>query len=873
MPREGDKWRVARGDCLWNIARAVYGNGTRWTEIADANGISRSRANLIYPGQVFTLPGITGGSPSPAPAPAPQPPPAYTQTPNIIWFSLAAGERRKFQVIWEQSHNKFEVRWEIWDSNGHLWMADGGDHSITTEDRQKADEFTYPEYTDRFVMRCSIRAVDDNGNGLSGWAIKEYDLRNAPPGLPPEPTVEINETNTMTVTLTNIDENINADSIEIAIYQDDELKYKTAKVSINKETNFAKYITQVDPGHYYKVRCRAVRGNNYGGWTNFTSNEQSCPKAPTTITTLRVQSISDQGNTSYNVFAEWLEEKTAKKYEVQWTTNVEYFDKSSQVSSQTTEEGKGPRILITDIKTGHEYFFRVRSINDKGNSADWSEIKSLRVGSKPSAPTTWSNVTSAVLGEDLNLYWVHNATDGSLERYARLHITVTDAAHPDKKPMEFDKVIENTKPEDEQNNTSVYTINTNDNEWKGLEDGFIIKWKVQTAGISNDYSDWSVEREATMYAKPSVELDMTNKDGVSIEEINRFPFYYKVSAKPATQIPISYYVEIISNNQYSIADNTGEVKVVNPGDVVYQTYYDPTGKTNAWRFLLEMTPGNIDLQNGMNYTVNVTVSMNSGLEATTSKTFDVLIDQVGYAPYGDVIIDKETLTASIHPYCMENYDEDGVTKQKLSNNCTLSVYRREYDGTFTEIATGIKNEKDNYVVDPHPALDYARYRVVAKTNDTGFVTYCDIEAVKVGEPAIVIQWSEKWSKFDYDPDDENSKLEVAWAGSMLKLPYNVDTSESKSIDVSLVNYAGRKHPVSYYGTQLGETATWNTDIPADDQDLLYALRRLSRWTEDVYVREPSGTGYWANISVSLSKKHREMVIPVTLSIKRVEGGM
>ena len=869
MPREGDKWRVARGDCLWNIAKAVYGNGTRWTEIADANGISRSRPT-IYPNQLFTLPGITAGSSSPAPAPTPTP--SITKC-SIDWFCLQAGSEREMQAVWSYNHNKFKTRWEQWDSNGHLWMVQEQD--VTTSDAQKASSCTMKDTTGWNVCRFSVRPIDDDGNFLSytEWAYMEYDFRNNPPTLPPDPTVEISNSNTMTVTLTNIDEDINADSIEIAIYQDDELKYKTAKVSINKETNFAKYTTQVDPGHYYKVRCRAVRGSIYGGWTNFTSNEQSCPKAPATITTLRVQSISDQGNKSYNVFVEWPEEKTAKTYEVQWTTNVEYFDKSSQVSSQTTEEGKGPRILITDIETGHEYFFRVRSINDKGNSTDWSEIKSLKVGSKPSAPTTWSNVISAVLGEDLNLYWVHNATDGSLERYARLHITVIDAAHPDKEPMEYNKVIENTKLEDEQNNTSVYTINTNNDEWKGLEDGFTIKWKVQTAGISNEYSDWSVEREATMYAQPTVELDMTNKDGVSIDEINRFPFYYKVSAKPATQTPISYYVEIVSNDQYSIADNTGEVKVVNPGDVIYQTYYDPTGQTNAWRFLLEMTPGNIDLQNNMNYTVNVTVSMNSGLEATTSKTFDVIIDQVGYAPYGDVIIDKETLTARIHPYCMENYDEDGETKQRLSDNCTLSVYRREYDGTFTEIATGIENEEDTYVVDPHPALDYARYRVVAKTNDTGFITYCDVEAVKVGEPAIVIQWSEKWSKFDYDPDDENSKLEVAWAGSMLKLPYNVDTSESKNIDVSLVEYAGRKHPVSYYGTQLGETATWNTDIPADDQDLLYALRRLSRWTEDVYVREPSGTGYWANISVSLSKKHREMVIPVTLTIKRVEGGM
>lgn len=871
MPREGDRWRVARGDCLWNIARAVYGNGARWPEIAAANGLPTSGNPIIYPGQVFDLPGITGGAPAPAPAPEPAPPPAYTYTPNIVWFSLSAGERRKFEVIWEQSHNKFMVRWEIWDTSGHLWLADGGEHTITTSDRQKADEFTYPEYSDRFVMRCSIRAIDDQGNGLSPWAIKEFDLRNAPPGLPPDPSFNINNQNQAEVVFDNIDVNINADSIEIAIYQDNSIKYKTAKVNINTETRYARYIEEVDPGHEYRVRARAVRGSIYGGWTNFTANDKSLPVAPSEITTLRPQKISEQQAITYGVLAEWPEVETAKKYEIQWTTNIEYFDTpSSEVHSQTTEEGQGPRILITDIKLGHEYFFRVRSINDKGNSRDWSQINSVTLGTRPSPPTTWSNVTSAILGEDLNLYWKHNATDGSLETFARIHITVIDSAHPELEPMEYTKVVENTKPEEERDQNSVYTINTSDPEWAGLlGEGFTIKWKVQTAGVISEYSEWSTEREVNVYTQPTLELDITNKDGISVDEINGYPFHLNVLAKPSTQKPISYYIEVISNDYYKTLDNIGETKVVNPGDKIYQKYYDP--ERNAWRFLLEMTPAIIDLHSGSNYTVNITVAMDSGLSATVSKDFNVFLGDTGYNPYANVIIDKETLTASINPYCMENYEDAGEIKQKYSENCTLAVYRREYDGTFTEIATEINNDGDTYVVDPHPSLDYARYRIVARSDETGTISYCDIKAVEVGEPAIVIQWSEKWSKFDYNPDED--VLEVPWAGSMLKLPYNVDVSESKDVDVSLIEYVGRKHPVSYYGTQIGEAASWSTVVPADDKETLYGLRRLSRWTGDVYVREPSGTGYWANITVSLSKKHLDTTIPVSFSVKRVEGGM
>ena len=62
------------------------------------------------------------------------------------------------------------------------------------------------------------------------------------------------------------------------------------------------------------------------------------------------------------------------------------------------------------------------------------------------------------------------------------------------------------------------------------------------------------------------------------------------------------------------------------------------------------------------------------------------------------------------------------------------------------------------------------------------------------------------------------------------------------------------------------------EIPKEDKKTLYALRRLSIWTGDVYVREPSGSGYWANISVSFSQTHNELTIPITITVTRVEGG-
>ena len=141
----------------------------------------------------------------------------------------------------------------------------------------------------------------------------------------------------------------------------------------------------------------------------------------------------------------------------------------------------------------------------------------------------------------------------------------------------------------------------------------------------------------------------------------------------------------------------------------------------------------------------------------------------------------------------------------------------------------------------------------------------------VGCKSVVIQWNDQWSNFDVS--EESEMEQPAWSGSMLILPYNIDVRDDHNIDVAHVNYIGRKRPVSYYGTQLGETATWDVEIIKSDKDTLYALRRLAIWTGDVYIREPSGSGYWASMSVSFSQTHTELTIPVSMDITRVEGGI
>lgn len=55
-PGNGAVTVVEPGQCLWLIAQRIYGNGVRYTLIYQANRNQIRDPNLIYPGQVFTLP-------------------------------------------------------------------------------------------------------------------------------------------------------------------------------------------------------------------------------------------------------------------------------------------------------------------------------------------------------------------------------------------------------------------------------------------------------------------------------------------------------------------------------------------------------------------------------------------------------------------------------------------------------------------------------------------------------------------------------------------------------------------------------------------------------------------------------------------------
>lgn len=208
---------------------------------------------------------------------------------------------------------------------------------------------------------------------------------------------------------------------------------------------------------------------------------------------------------------------------------------------------------------------------------------------------------------------------------------------------------------------------------------------------------------------------------------------------------------------------------------------------------------------------------------------------------------------------------------QTSPDILLSVYRKEPNGTFVTIKEAIDNtnqSSDNIITvrDPHPSFGECTYRIVATNTKTGAIGYSDF-VEEVDETSVIIQWDEKWTDITENPDGE------IFDGSILELPANIKITDQNSNDVELVSYIGRERPVAYYGTQRGEGLTITCEFPKEDESTLSLLRHLMIYRGDVYVREPSGLGYWANVTISYNREYSSLKIPVTVNVKPVEGGV
>lgn len=921
---------VTAGDTLWAIAEKHLGAGNKYTQLATWNKLSNP--DLIHIGQTIYIedPKLSDDT--------------STTKASIKQFGLLSSEENKLVATWSFGlHSKtehYQIAWK-YKNKGFISIEQYAVDGTTTYTYSTCDIPDNAKYVKFRVRPISKKDSKENAIFQSTWTDwKQYNVVGTP-ATPATPTVEINE-----LTLTARLDNLTYEDDTIICYEvvkDDSTVVKTMNKAITTSTSTAE--TQVTAGGKYKVRCRAKSSEGiYSDWSQYSANVDTIPANVTNITKCEARSDS-------SIYLEWAKANGAESYIIEHTQDKKNFDTNDQVSSisgitETLRE-------VTGLTSGNEYFFRVKGVKGDKQSAKWSEISSAIIGTGPAAPTTWSSSTTAIIGEDqtVTLYWVHNSEDESSQKFAELELYIEGLSESVIETVKNDVSVEIgtinsekttvTAITDDTGEVTAYKIlyhidNTTDEKDKDRTHAFIIstanylegakiRWRIRTAGITGvQGEEWSVEREIDIYSKPELSLSLLDIKGNMVSTLTNYPLNIKaevVGYNTNLQYPIGYHISIcVGDEGYETLDSIGNDVVVTPGQTLYAKYFDEPNQNGSFEY--KLTPGDVSLENGYSYTIKCTVSMSSGTTVDMSSSFTTSWTDITYQPNAEIIINTDTYTATIRPYCSDyaqsyrevlynlstgsyyvstnslgyvygqpvspaKYTDTGeriysgtssdgvevlfceVLTETTIEAVTMAVYRREFDGSFTELSTGMNGENYSFITDPHPQLDYARYRIVATDNTTGTISYYDTPSIPVGVKSIIIQWDEDWVNFDASGNDDAEK--PAWSGSLLVLPYNIDVSDKTDGEVSFVKYIGRPHPVSYYGTQVGSTSSWSVAIEKADKDTIYALRRLQAWMGNVYVREPSGTGYWANIKVSFNLKHKEVTVPVTFDVTRVEG--
>lgn len=772
---------------------------------------------------------------------------ASTKKVQKLSVSLQIGTQKTLYSTWtapkwsgsqKKYFKEYKVVW-YWSPNGTTWYE-----ASTSTGSSTNSTYTIPD--NAICAKVSVTPVSKNSKKWKGAAVtKAYSTNNTLPEVPPTPSITIDGI-TATITLSNYDSGLKNVTVtaDIEIVEDGTRVTTVSGIAI-KNGGFT--ITRnLKYGHRYTVRTRTknVVANMYSlEWSSYSGEVKSFPSAPAQLYSPAVQSDS-------SVRLQWAAVSGADKYMIEYTTNPSYFNASSgNVSSMTVESGT--TAILTGLTKGYTYYFRVKAVIDNVGESNWTNTVSTILGTVPSAPTTWSSTSTAMVGERVVLYWVHNSKDNSSQTRAQIQLTVTNNGQTTTSTINWT----NNRSEDNKDKTVEYPLNISQ-----YTSGAVIKWKVRTCGILSTYSEWSIEREIDIYARPTMILTSDIGSGI----LTSFPIKIEGEAGPSSQKAISFYIEIIATSTYQTYDAVGNTIQIYSGDIIYSKQINAESNNIS----LEIYPDNVDLEDGMSYKIVCTVSMNSGLTITSDPIeFLVQWDEPEIEVFGNAEwLNEDAVSLMIYAYCENSTGE-------CDPNYVMSVYRKTFDGKYVEIQSGMNNAMNSLCVDPHPPLNQVSYRIVAKSKLTGVMHFYDTDPFELNIPGIIMQWNDQHANesVNIDVDSETVAEEDQFTSSIVKLPYNVEISPAHGTDVSLIEYIGREHPVSYYGTQLGETANWTSEIDKDDDDTLSAIRRLAIYPGDVYVRESSGMGYWAQVNVSYSRRYNSLTIPVTFNITRVEG--
>lgn len=804
--------------------------------------------------------------------------------------------------------DKFDLEWEYYtgqhQGSGHKWKwfsgskvsaapdsSGGGQYYYTWNAPQNAQwvRFWVKPVAEKRSVETSDGKTEQRAYWTGEWAGPVwYCLRDYP--LTPELTLSIDskgENATVKAADTGSDPNVEQRVFSFYCQLDGKDYHVTKNPHTTARSATVKHANLKAGKRYWYRAWVMVEKPSWlgiaGSWSYATEWKSVVTRAATpTALTAKAGAVTEGDNPTCSVKLSWSHSGICAGYTVEWSANKNAWSLNAEDEIETRET-TSKSYTVTGLDPGHTYYFRVwaRGItsmkdSDQQESQNWSHYNSngivaCTVGTSPQAPTTYATDANVALGDSVLLRWEHNCADSCAQQAAQVALAVNYV----KGSGDFITVTPSGNP------TSM-TFDTDGSvaeQMGGITDGDYVSWWAKTKAVTGTWSAWSGQRRFRIWQQPTLSLGLYQGEppegdedepvqGSAVDDgdnpLTSYPLWIELDAGASAQTCVSYAVQLTAAEGFWREGADGD-EWVPEGETLWTGYLDGEDAGNSAHMVV--TAADCDLSAGVAYLVTASAAMDSGMRPPEAQaSFRTEFDLSAPVPTATIEVDEDALTAQVRPACY--VWEDGEMTDDLREDVTLDVYRVNADGSATLVAEGLPNTGDAVAIDPHPTFGEARYRTVATDSTTGAVG-SDEASEALDCSRVVVQWDEAWEAADGDPLPS-----VAYQGHRLDLPYNIAVSESTAPEVALREYEGREHPVSYYGTQRREEGSWSVDLlRGEDSAQLAEVRRLQAWRGDCYVREPSGLGYWANVQASTSASAKSGLVGVSLTVRRVEGGV
>lgn len=665
---------------------------------------------------------------------------------------------------------------------------------------------------------------------------------------------------------------------------------KTEKVSVT-QFDSAGVVWDLEDDHYYTIRARYLTsGGAFSPWS-IPKQENifvSPPFAPiiqytrletkSSISIYYTYSKLTSGNCLWQFT---LDRGNFSKFDT-WVNNHPDADdetrKAALLNCGVTEGSYvyGGHATIDVQGNSGNIHFRIRTYSPEINGivypSGWSDTVTHKFGSKPLPPTIWNTKPYAYIGVDthIRLYVMHNSADNTVATKMFAWGAFAEDMADD---LHMLTPAGGAKAEDymvsKDGNTFWYDVDISH-----IKEECPFLWIAATSdGIERsddiDSNPYCEPIRVDIYKKPELSIIITNVVPDSQEDVpivDSFPIQYETNiTMGADHTVTAYKVMVVANEPYETTMVDGHVKHIRAGDSLYEKYIFKN--TNLYE---QLNASEISLENGITYTMHIIATLSTSASCEAEYVFKTKYELTHVQVMASMFLNKDDMSMSINPLVRSV----GTDSWVVLTDYALGIYRINDDGTMVTIAENVPSRESIYITDPHPNLRDACYRITATPTKgkSNKVEFYDTAPYPVNCSDIILQWDEVYYDTYIIKDVNNLNRNKSVSGSILRLPFNIDVSESTNLETNLVNYVGRKDPVAYFGTHTGYTAQWSAEIPKSDIETIKMLRRLQVYMGNVYVREPSGTGYWAMVKVTFPVNHCALTVNVSLDITRVEGG-